>query len=132
MLDYTDLQLLHTYHNLGYWGLTRCKTFYFIEKIFQDRLHYCTIFHIHSFSFSFSFSCLFSWSSSWMTSWTVSYFSWILGGKKIKKIFAFCPLTHLLLYQASSLSRIRRKFFSSGRLNCSHWISPGSFSYRRQ
>ena len=37
-------------------------------------------------------------------------------------------LTYLLLYQASSLSKIRRKFLSSGRLNCSHCISPGSFS----
>ncbi len=36
--------------------------------------------------------------------------------------------TCLLLYQASSLSRMRRKFFNSGRLNCSHNISPGSFS----
>ena len=40
-------------------------------------------------------------------------------------------LTHLRLYQASSLSRMSRKFLSSGRLNCSHWISPGSFSWRK-
>ena len=37
---------------------------------------------------------------------------------------------YLLLYQASSRSNISRKFFSSGRLNWSHWISPGSFSWR--
>ena len=39
-------------------------------------------------------------------------------------------LFYLLLYQASSRSKINRKFLSSGRLNCSHWISPGSFSWR--
>ena len=63
--------------------------------------------------YSFSASSLFfSWRSLRISSWTVSYFSCIL-----------------LLYHASSLSRISRKFLSSGRLNCSHSISPGSFSW---
>ena len=73
----------------------------------------CFIFlFLKTYHCSYSASLFFSWRSLRISSWTVSYFSCIL-----------------LLYHASSLSRISRKFLSSGRLNCSHSISPGSFSW---
>ena len=53
--------------------------------------------------------------SATMVCWTMSYFSWIRR-----------------LYQASSRSRMSKKFLSSGRVNDSQQISPGSFSWRQK
>ena len=130
--------------NLWVQGLERvfiisffCVKLNFLENLeCRSNLEILTTYHC---SASLFFSCM----SLSISSWTVSYFSWILEFKVDQFRHHIMPHvvwylysaelgTHLLLYQASSLSRMRRKFLSSGRLNCSHCISPGSFSWRKK